>query len=74
MATDAQHRKIDALRIDLGWSREKLQRWLSNRHHGDGRPMTSIDSSRDAQAVIELLKVVVARTADAKRRKARDGP
>ncbi len=68
MATDAQHRKIEALRIDLGWGGEKLHQWLSDRHHDDGRPLTTIDSSRDAQAVIELLKVVLART-----RKARNG-
>lgn len=62
-ASDAQHRKIDALRIDLDWTPERLQEWLSGRRHGDGRPMTSIDSSADGVAVIELLKVVLSRTA-----------
>ncbi len=62
-ASDAQRRKIEALRIDLGWTPEKFQEWLSERHHGDGRPMTRIDSTTDAQAVIELLKVVLSRTA-----------
>ncbi len=62
-ASDAQRRKIQALRIDLGWTPEKFQEWLSERHHGDGRPMTRIDSTTDAQAVIELLKVVLSRTA-----------
>ncbi len=68
IATDAQRRKIDALCIDLGWSREKFRQWLSDRHHDDGRPLTSIDSSRDAQAVIELLKAVVVRASRARGR------
>ena len=62
IASDAQRRKIAALRIELGWTSEKLQEWLSERHHGDGRPMTSIDSSVDGAAVIELLKWVLSRT------------
>ncbi|MBN2563782.1 MAG: hypothetical protein JXQ75_22925, partial [Phycisphaerae bacterium] len=41
---------------------DKLQEWLSGRHHADGRPMTRLDSTTDAQAVIELLKVVLTRT------------
>ncbi len=36
--------------------------WLSERHHGDGRPMTRVDSSADSVAVIELLKAVLARS------------
>jgi len=62
IATEAQHRKIEALRLDLGWIEEGLREWLSERHHDDGRPMTSIDSTVDGQAVIELLKAVLART------------
>jgi hypothetical protein len=71
-ASDAQRGKIAALRIDLGWSPEKLHEWLSERHHSDGRPMTRIDSTTDGQAVIELLKIVVTRT-QARRRAGNDG-
>ncbi len=58
MASDAQRNTIEALRIELGWSKEHLHDWLSKRHHKDGRPMTEIQSSGDAVAVIELLKAV----------------
>jgi len=62
IATAAQRGKIDALRIDLGWTPEGLNSWLSERTHVDGRRMTRVDSTRDANAVIELLKAVVSRT------------
>lgn len=62
--TDAQVRKVDALRIDLGWSVEDLRSFLSERHYADGRPMATpdrcpaMDSSADGVQVIELLKSV----------------
>jgi len=62
IATAAQRRKIEALRIELGWTAAGLESWLSERSHVDGRPMTRVDSTRDASAVIELLKAVVSRT------------
>jgi hypothetical protein len=71
-ASAAQLRKVEALRIDLEWSPQKLQEWLSQRHHDDGRPMTRIDSTTDGQAVIELLKIVVTRT-QARRRAGNNG-
>jgi len=62
LATEAQHRKIESLRIQLGWTREGLRGWLSERHYTDGRPMTKIDSTSDGSDVIELLKGVLERT------------
>ena len=61
-ASEAQHRKIEALRIQLAWAEDKLQAWLAERHHPDGRPMTRIDSTSDGVSVIELLKGVLARS------------
>lgn len=61
MATDAQHRKIESLRIELGCTPNGLRDWLSERHYIDGRPMTRIDSTADGIAVIELLKSVLER-------------
>jgi len=67
-ATSAQRRKITALSIDLGWTAERLREWLSDRHFLDGRPMSMIldedaaVSTKDGADVIELLKVVNARS------------
>jgi len=61
LATPAQHRKIESLRIQLGWTTEGLRGWMSERHFTDGRPMTQIDSTADGVAVIELLKGVLER-------------
>lgn len=58
IATDAQRRKIESLRIQLGWTLEGLQGFLSERHFSDGRVMTRIDSTSDGRDVIELLKGV----------------
>jgi hypothetical protein len=60
--------KIEALRIDLGWTPEGLQGWLAERHHADGRAMTRINSTADAAAVIELLKAVLVKTDRARAR------
>ncbi|MFQ5495745.1 MAG: hypothetical protein ACE5EX_10235 [Phycisphaerae bacterium] len=74
-ATDAQRRKITALGIDLGWTSDRLHEWLSERHFLDGRPMSKIldkdaaVSTKDGADVIELLKVVNARSA---RKRARE--
>ncbi len=65
IVSDAQKRKIKALLIDLGWNPEKLQAWLSKRHHLDGRSMTKIDSTSDARDVIELLKAVLTKQREA---------
>lgn len=62
IATEAQHRKIESLRIQLGWTTEGLRGWLSERHYADGRAMTNIDSTNDGRDVIELLKGVLERT------------
>ncbi len=70
IASEGQRRKIEALRIDLGWKAEKLQAWLAGRHHLDGRRMTRIDSSSDARDVIELLKVVLVKQREARQTEA----
>ena len=62
LATAAQRRKVEALRIDLGWSTEGLAGFLSERHFIDGRRMDRIDSLTDASEVIELLKAVRGRS------------
>lgn len=64
LATPAQRRKIESLRIELGWTPQGFEGWLSERHFGDGRAMTQIASSIDAIEVIELLKAVLSRTVD----------
>jgi len=66
--TPTQLAKIEALRVQLGWTAEGLAGWLSERHYVDGRPMTRIDSSADGVAVIELLKGVLKRTEAAQAR------
>ena len=66
--TGSQLNKIEALRIELGWTPEGLQGWLAERHHVDGRLMTKIDSTTDAAAVIELLKAVLVKTDRARTR------
>lgn len=53
--TDAQIRKIEALRIDLGWTQDGMDAFLAERHFGDGRPMNKIDSTADGRDVIQLL-------------------
>ena len=68
LSTASQRNKIEALRINLGWTPEGLQGWLAERHHVDGRPMTKIDSTADAAAVIELLKAVLVKTDRARTR------
>lgn len=68
ICTAAQRGKIEALRIDLGWTPEGLTAFLAERHHLDGRAMTAIDSTKDGAAVIELLKTVLGRTLEARRR------
>src|ERR1043166_5041149 len=62
IATPPQLAKIESLRIELDWTSEGLTGWLSERHHGDGRAMTDIQSSSDRQAVVQLLKAVVKRS------------
>lgn len=63
IATDAQLAKIDALRIDLGWTVAGLKEWLSKRHYKThGGTMDVIRSSDDAKEVIELLKAVIERS------------
>lgn len=69
LVTDAQRNKIEALRIELGWTPERLKEWLGERTHADGRPMTRMDTTADASAVIELLKAVTGRSAVARSRR-----
>ena len=69
IATPAQRNKIEALRIDLGWKPDGLAGFLHDRRHADGRRMTRIESTTDAAAVIELLKVVVAKSRQAQDRR-----
>lgn len=68
--TDAQRNKIEALRFELGWTPEQLKAWLGERTHADGRPMTRMDTTADASAVIELLKAVASRAEIARHRAA----
>ena len=70
IATQAQLGKIESIRIDLGWSREKLDEWLAGRTFYDGRTMSVIRSTVDANQVIELLKAVAMRHRRAVRRRA----
>lgn len=58
--TAAQLRKIEALRIELGWTPEGLDGFLASRKFRDGRPMNSIASTSDGRDAIELLKHVLA--------------
>ena len=69
VCTASQRNKIEALRIDLGWTPEGLAGFLAERHHSDGRPMTSVDSTTDGIAVIELLKGVLEKTLAARSRR-----
>ena len=71
IATDAQRRKIESLRIQLGWTPEGLAEFLSERRYADGRKMSRVDSSGDASSVIELLKGVGVRKEQGRQRQAR---
>lgn len=64
MVTIGQKLLIDSLRLELGWTPDQLRLWLDKRHYRNdpARPMSRIDSSADAVAVIELLKGVRDRT------------
>lgn len=66
--TDAQRDLIAAIRLEIGWSDERFRDWLGKRHYRDdpNRPMTDMQSSADAERVIELLKGVRDRMARAK--------
>jgi hypothetical protein len=63
MVSEAQRVKIKAIQHEIGWTDEHLGTWLKQRHHDDGRPMTQMNSGKDAKAVIELLKQVARKTA-----------
>lgn len=69
IATPAQRNKIEALRIDLGWTPDGLAGFLHDRRHTDGRRMTRIDGTTDAAAVIELLKAVLVKSRQAQDRR-----
>lgn len=69
IATPAQRNKIEALRIDLGWTPDGVAGFLHDRRHTDGRRMTRIDSTTDAAAVIELLKAVLVKSRQARDRR-----
>lgn len=64
LVSPSQRDLIDRLRIGLGWTPPMLEEHLAARKHpGDpARKMSSIDSSSDAVAVIEHLKIVLRRT------------
>lgn len=74
--TDAQRDLIASLRLEIGWTDEQFRDWLGKRHYRDDpqRPMTDMQSSADAERVIELLKGVRERMnkAKAKREEATD--
>jgi hypothetical protein len=53
--TPAQLRKIESLRIELGWTAAGLADFLAAKTFMDGRPMSRIDSTSDGAAVIQLL-------------------
>jgi len=74
IAAAAQLRRVEACRIDLGWTPERLAQWLGERHFADRRTMSKIDSTTDAQSVIELLKAVVLRQVAARSRGTGDVP
>jgi len=68
MPSPAQLAKIEGLRESLGWSREGLASFLSERHFDHGGSMDKILTSRDAQGVALLLLDVLARKNAAKAR------
>lgn len=74
--TQAQRDLIVSLRLEIGWSDDQFRDWLGKRHYRDDptRPMTDMQSSADAERVIELLKGVRERMeqAQAKREEAGD--
>lgn len=57
-----------------GWTLTRFAAWLSERHHKDGRPMTSIDSARDGRDVIQLLENFLRQARAAKARNAESAP
>lgn len=62
VATQAQFAKIEAVRIELGWTRERLADFLAARRYDHGGPMSIILSTRDGRDVLQLLSVVLKRT------------
>ncbi len=71
MVTDQQRNMIEALRIDFDWTKDGLDKWLSARHYpGEQRPLTQMQTSKDAQFVIELLKEVLNRSMKGRQRSA----
>ena len=72
LVTAGQREMIAALRMEIGWSDAAFTKWLSKRHYRDDRtrPMTDMESSADAERVIELLKGVLERQRKAQLRAA----
>ena len=68
MASPAQRAKIEALRIDLGWTPDGLAGFLAERHYSHGGSMSKILTTADASEIIELLKAVLNRQRAAARR------
>lgn len=54
------------LREHYRWTVRDFDAWLSKRHHKDGRPMTTIESSRDGVAVIQVLTHTLRQAREAK--------
>ena len=71
LVTDDQRALIEALRIDLDWTEDQLDAWLRVRHFpGESRNLTQMQTSKDAQFVIELLKRVLDKTIQGRQRSA----
>lgn len=61
MVSEAQHRKIESLRIDLSFTTSRLHEFLAVRHYSHGGSTARILTAADGIEVIELLKAVAAR-------------
>jgi hypothetical protein len=61
MVSEPQKRRIASLRIDLGWTHEKLAEFLAKRHYSHGGAMSKMLTTADGSEVIELLKGVQTR-------------
>lgn len=68
--TPAQLGKVESLRIELGWTVDRLLEFLRGRTFTDGHAMDKWASTDDGRHVIELLKAVLKRQRAAQSRAA----
>jgi hypothetical protein len=58
--TASQRAKIESIRLELGWTPQRLDEFLSGRTYDRGGAMNVIRTSRDGMNVIQLLRGVQA--------------